>query len=126
MSQIKANDINPLNTTIYNISSQAKVTTALPSANQTPTGNAVTAGTVLTPVNINNIKTAIKTLEQKFSNNCCQSQCTSHLTSGFCQVYGGQTCQSNCYSSGTYTVWVTKYVNTQCTYYNSHYNSCDV
>ena len=92
MAKILSSDINNANNTIYNYGTQSKQQSSLPSSLQSSTGNNVTAGSKITPVNIENIKKAINTLEQKFSKNCCQSNCNSTTTS--CQ----QSTQVNCYT----------------------------
>lgn len=75
MATIQKTQINTMNTTVYQFGTQSKQQSSLPSSLQSAGGNAV-SGTVK-PVNIDNLKTAINTLETKFSSNCCQAQCNA-------------------------------------------------
>lgn len=87
MGVIKNTDVNNLNTTVFNIGSSAKLSTKLTNYNlDTKTKNNVTTGSLAKPLNLENLKSAIKTLESNFSKNCCQAQCNSTITSSFCQV----------------------------------------
>lgn len=83
---IKASEINSLNNSIYNIGSSSKQLTSLPTNLQSSTGNNVAQKNVIDSISIENLKTAIKTLESKFSNNCCQSQCNATKTISSCQI----------------------------------------
>ena len=97
MATIQATDINNLNATVYSLGTKSKFDTNLPSNLQTETGNNVEKETKITNVNIVELRKAITILEQKFSNNCCQSQCHTYSTISSCQVevcQGCEKCQS--------------------------------
>jgi hypothetical protein len=114
MATIKNTDINNANSSVFTIGSNAKLSTKLTNYNlDTKTKNDVAAGSLAKPINLENLKSAIKTLEQNFSNNCCQAQCNATSTKSSCQVcqYTSSACQSQCSYS-------------QCTqnYYYNYYN----
>ena len=90
MAILQASDINNLNTTISEYGELSKYSSSLTSVNlHNSTANNVVAGTIVVPINLENLKKAINILEQKFSLNCCQSQCHNYSTISSCQV-----CQS--------------------------------
>ena len=100
MAKIENTDINNSNLSIYSYATKAKVQSSLPSSLQSSTGNNVSEGSKITPVNIENIKNAIKILEKNFSNNCCQSNCNSTSTkcqTVLCQNVTGMS-TSQCYT----------------------------
>ena len=115
MSNIKSSDITTINSSIYSYGTQSKYNTNLPSALQSETGNNPVVETPITPINIENIKTAIKTLQQKFSNNCCQSNCTAtSYATGYTTTYVTNQCNTaQCRQCGT---------NTNCS--DCYWNNC--
>ena len=96
MGAINATDINNLNSNVYKLGTNSKFSTNLSTKFQSSAGNNVSSGSKAVPININELKSAINVLEQKFSNNCCQSQCHTYTTVSSCQVSVCQssTCQS--------------------------------
>lgn len=118
MGKIQASDLNNENNTLYTIGSNAKISTKLPTQLQSATGNNVTTGTKITSTQLEVIKTAIKTLESNFSNNCCQANCTSHKTSSKCQV--------QCYTSSTNCTGVNcTYATTTVQCATAYYTNCN-
>lgn len=116
MATIQKTQINTMNTTVYQFGTQSKQQSSLPTSLQSAGGNAV-SGTVK-PVNIDNLKTAINTLETKFSSNCCQAQCNATAN-----AYAGTVKTGTTNSVIRYTANISsgiKYYN----YYNysDHYN----
>ena len=114
MAVIKNTDVNTLNTTVFNFGSKAKISTKLTNYNlDTITKNNVTSGALAKPLNLENLKSAIKVLESNFSKNCCQAQCNSTITTSSCQV-----CQYSTTTNSTKTV-------TETIYYYNYSNDCN-
>lgn len=98
MAKLNATDLNNLNATISQFGEQSKYSSSLTSVKlHNSTANNVNVGDIAVPINLENIKEAINILEQKFSLNCCQSQCHQYSTISSCQVC--QTINTVCQSS---------------------------
>ena len=116
MATIQKTQINTMNTTVYQFGTKSKQQSSLPSSLQSAAGNAVSG--VVKTVNINNLKTAINTLETKFSSNCCQAQCNATVN-----AYAGTVKTGTTNSVIRYTANISSGIQYYNYYnYSNHYN----